>query len=136
MAEFINTEGFEDWEDWVVGGVDWLERLHDAYSEAGEPLMAVGFRIDDKVLPVNQLTTSIFMSACNDQMDCVIYTDPEDGMSWTWYREECPFEDVIGAIGHLATTVCTPRPMDFVIEHFEAREDKKLEEELKHLDDL
>ena len=133
MAEFIDVPSFADWEDWVSGGVDWLAVLSQRYEEHGEELKPIGFRIDGQVIPVNQNNTRIFISAANDDMDCIMITDPSDEETWTWYREECPFDTIVGTIGHLATMVSSPRPMDFIIQHYEAREDEKLEEELKHL---
>lgn len=138
MAEFVEVDVFRDREDWIYGGVDWLLTLHDHYSEQGQHLGAIAIRIEGQLYPVNHHTTKIFISACNDNMDCIIYTDPEDNKSWTWFREECAgqFQQILEVIGHLACTIASPAPMKELVQMFEEKEDAKLQRELDSLDEF
>jgi hypothetical protein len=138
MAEFINVGEFHDQKDWVHGGVDWLEVLKLHYAENEQHLEAMALRVDGEIFTVNPETTKIFISACNDNMDCIIYTDPEDGKSWTWFREECggQFQTILESIGHLACTIASPRPMNAVIDMFEDKADAQLRKELDSLDEF
>ena len=138
MAEFVSNREFRDEPDWIYGGVNWLEVFKNYYKDEGAELSAVSLRNEEGYFPVNPETTRIFISAANDNMDCIIYTDQEDGKSWTWFREECKgeFQHIIESIGHLACTVATPVPLKGVVQMFEEKEDAKLQRELDSLDEF